>query len=86
MSTYVRSPDSWAADLVVWGRWSEVGGSAGGGRGVWGFHSPQCRMIFSITSACGGSIKATTFNSHWALSANIRMAEAVPSIVGSLVE
>ena len=26
-----------------------------------GHHSPQCRRIFSITSPCGGSMKATTF-------------------------
>ena len=34
---------------------------AGGGRGVEGCHRPQCRRIFSITSPCGGSMKAITF-------------------------
>ena len=33
----------------------------GGARGDDGFHSPQCRKIFSISAPCGGSINATTF-------------------------
>ena len=39
-----------------------LGQSPGGGRAATtARHSPQCRRIFSITSPCGGSIKATTF-------------------------
>jgi hypothetical protein len=34
---------------------------AGGARGEAGHHKPQCRRIFSITSPCGGSMKASIF-------------------------
>jgi len=34
--------------------------SAGGARGEDAHQSPQCHKIFSITSLCGGSMKATT--------------------------
>ena len=42
------------------GSWTQPS-PAGGARGDAGHHSPQCRKIFSITSPCGGSRKATTF-------------------------